>query len=1217
MDPTATESGKPSRVTTSSNRVPVVPLAPHYTDMNNHFTTSVSPEGLAVPRFILSASQQQQLADIFQLKQQQEMQQHILYENFQQQLQALKQQQQHELQYHLDIQRSGILEQRKRMLMKRQEEEQHQQEQEDKKSQKERYRFPQQPKIKVEPEEPRERGQGFSSMEQDGEPPEKQSKIKQEATQSSTQSSHHSPPAAKQHYQQPAVEDPHYCKPPKHQHSATTQPQQSTGSQQPSSEMSSSEVKKRLHEFVISKKQRDIALASLSGTQAFKHWNQQYERDADGLAPLGTGYDGDNFPLRKTASEPNLKVKSRLKARLRNYGSPLLHRRRDRHNGSRIHRGSTMENAGGEMECSSPGSPNGTSSSASPHREGSSPLSTGPGSGLGHSLPNLQAIPRYPSGLDHGRGSHIWLSNQLAHNQRVMSHTNSLSSKDPAAHMEVQSPYSSQTISDGIEEEEESDMAAAALHQARWKQLALAQAQAQMLAMGFSGGQHLKMNTPQQSTSPPGVSVSPDPPNNLLSPLSSALASGTSAQLGSQLKLHRRLGPSLSAPGLSLSNLSNLTNGMALSQQAQTQSPELLQQQHLQFLKQQRQYQQNPARFLQQLQQELLLQQMGAKNLQKNLQQMQEMQQQQLHKESQAALKEHLEQHMQQKEQQAWKEHLLQVQRQQKLQQPQQQPQQQIKHQHLTPQRLIVRAHSHEDLPSPQSTQEQQIQELQLIRQLQQQDSKQGSSSNSLHPGQPHALQIRQADIAAASSAGSASTGASIGHRPLSRAHSSPVVGSAQLPGSSCSTGLVYDTMMLKHQCSCGDTSSHPEHPGRLQSIWARLQETGVANLCERIRPRKATLAEILTVHSEQHTMLFGGSTQCRTKNEDGTTTMLKCFDTLPCGGVGVDGDTIWNEMHSANAARMAVGCVVELAFKVASGELKNGFALVRPPGHHAEAHQAMGFCYFNSVAIAARLLRLKLSVERVLIVDWDIHHGNGTQQMFYDDPHVMYISIHRHDDGTFFPGTGKSEECGAGIGVGYNVNIAFMGGLDPVYGDPEYFAAFRSVVIPIAKEFQPDIILVSAGFDAASGHSPALGGYRVTAACYAQLTKQLMDVAGGQVVMALEGGYSLPSLCDAAEACVNALLGEKVPQLPKESIKRPPNPNAVAVLEKTITIQGRYWNNVKREATQISQSLVQAQQREKEEADTVTALASLSMGVVKESEKNSDIAMEEDQEGA
>lgn len=130
----------------------------------------------------------------------------------------------------------------------------------------------------------------------------------------------------------------------------------------------------------------------------------------------------------------------------------------------------------------------------------------------------------------------------------------------------------------------------------------------------------------------------------------------------------------------------------------------------------------------------------------------------------------------------------------------------------------------------------------------------------------------------------------------------------------------------------------------------------------------------------------------------------------------------------------------------------------------------------------------------------------------------------------------------------------------------------------------------------------------------YAQLTKQLMDVAGGHVVMALEGGYSLPSLCDAAEACVKALLGETLPELSKDSLKRAPNPNAVAVLEKTINIQGRYWNSVKRAATQICQSLVQAQQREKEEADTVTALASLSMGVVQESDKSIDESMEEEQ---
>lgn len=316
--------------------------------------------------------------------------------------------------------------------------------------------------------------------------------------------------------------------------------------------------------------------------------------------------------------------------------------------------------------------------------QGSSPLSTGPGSGLGHSLPNLQAIPRYPSGLDHGRGNQLWLSSQLGHQPRVMSHTGSLSSKE-VARMEVQSPYSSQTISDGIEEEEESDLAAAALHQARWKQLALAQAQAQMLAMGFGVGHHLKMNSAaRQTTSPPVASLSPEAPNNLVSPRNTGLsASATSSQLDGHLKVHRRLGQSLSAPGLSLSNLSN---GMALSQQAQT--PELLQQQHLQFLKQQRQYQQNPAQFIQQLQQELLLQQMGTKNLQMNLQQLQEMQQQQLHKESQAALKEHLEQQMQQKEQLAWKERLLQIQKQRKIQQAQLQ-QQQLQQHHLTQQRLV------------------------------------------------------------------------------------------------------------------------------------------------------------------------------------------------------------------------------------------------------------------------------------------------------------------------------------------------------------------------------------------------------------------------------------------------------------------------------------------------------------------------------------------------
>jgi len=404
-------------------------------------------------------------------------------------------------------------------------------------------------------------------------------------------------------------------------------------------------------------------------------------------------------------------------------------------------------------------------------------------------------------------------------------------------------------------------------------------------------------------------------------------------------------------------------------------------------------------------------------------------------------------------------------------------------------------------------------------------------------------------------------------------------------------TGIVYDTIMLKHQCSCGGRyPDHPESSGRLQSIWARLHETGVANLCERIRPRKATISELQTVHSEQHTLLFGGGTGNRSSQN------LRCFSKLACGGVGVDADTVWNETHTSNAARMAAGCVIELGFKVASGDLKNGFAIVRPPGHHAEAHQAMGFCYFNSIAIAAKLLCMKLAVERIMIIDWDIHHGNGTQQMFYDDDRVLYLSIHRHDEGTFFPGTGKAEECGAGIGVGCNINIPFSGGLEPEYGDPEYLAAFRTVVLPVVKEYKPDIILVSSGFDAASGHSPQLGGYSVTASCFAYMTKQLMEFANGKLVLALEGGYILQSLCDCAENCIRALLGGTHAQLTEETKQKKPHENAVKSLEKVAEIQGKYWAGVKRAASQLASSHNGAKKMEKEEADTVTALASLSM---------------------
>uniref|UniRef100_A0A8C7WIH2 Histone deacetylase n=1 Tax=Oncorhynchus mykiss TaxID=8022 RepID=A0A8C7WIH2_ONCMY len=321
-----------------------------------------------------------------------------------------------------------------------------------------------------------------------------------------------------------------------------------------------------------------------------------------------------------------------------------------------------------------------------------------------------------------------------------------------------------------------------------------------------------------------------------------------------------------------------------------------------------------------------------------------------------------------------------------------------------------------------------------------------------------------------------------------------------------------------------------------------------------------------------------------------------KMYAVLPCGGIGVDSDTVWNEMHSSGAVRMAVGCVIELAFKVAAGELKNGFAVVRPPGHHAEESTAMGFCFFNSVAITAKLLQQKLGVSKILIVDWDIHHGNGTQQAFYNDPNVLYISMHRYDDGNFFPGSGAPEEVGVGPGVGFNTNIAWTGGVEPPMGDVEYLTAFRTVVMPIANEFSPDVVLVSAGFDAVEGHQSPLGGYNVTAKCFSHLTKQLMKLAGGRVVLALEGGHDLTAICDASESCVAALLGDELDPLPQVVLQQKPCPKAAASLERVIEIQSKHWSSLQRLAPTVGQSLMDAQRREKDEADTVTAMASLTV---------------------
>ncbi|RHY21138.1 hypothetical protein DYB32_009882 [Aphanomyces invadans] len=200
-------------------------------------------------------------------------------------------------------------------------------------------------------------------------------------------------------------------------------------------------------------------------------------------------------------------------------------------------------------------------------------------------------------------------------------------------------------------------------------------------------------------------------------------------------------------------------------------------------------------------------------------------------------------------------------------------------------------------------------------------------------------------------------------------------------------------------------------------------------------------------------------------------------------------------------AAHLSAGIVLSLVDKVVHNQARNGFAIVRPPGHHAESSHAMGFCMFNNVAVAAKAAVAKFGLSRVLILDWDIHHGNGTEHMFEDDPTVLYCSLHRYDNqGAFYPGTGAPNSVGSGAGAGFNVNVGWpCGGV----GDAEYLAAFDSLLMPIFRAYAPELVLVSAGFDSALGDP--LGRCRLTPPGYAHLTHMLSSLAGGKIVLALE----------------------------------------------------------------------------------------------------------------
>ncbi len=319
---------------------------------------------------------------------------------------------------------------------------------------------------------------------------------------------------------------------------------------------------------------------------------------------------------------------------------------------------------------------------------------------------------------------------------------------------------------------------------------------------------------------------------------------------------------------------------------------------------------------------------------------------------------------------------------------------------------------------------------------------------------------------------------------------------------------FIHDALCLEHKPG----PDHPESPQRLQTLMQLVHSPAVDALAlQSLVPRDATDAEITRVHTADY---------------------LAYLHAISGQHVRLDADTVASP-DSVRAAIRGAGCVLAATESVLRSPVQRAFAAVRPPGHHAEPDRAMGFCLLNNVAIAARHAQQALGLRRVAIVDFDVHHGNGTQAAFWRDPAVLYISTHQWP---LYPGSGAATEIGEGLGRGRNVNIPLSAG----HGDVEYNAIYGGLIARILERFHPELILVSAGFDIAS--TDPLGAMDVTTAGFARIAGHLCNAAdllcGGRIVFVLEGGYQLTALHDGVLACLQAMAGEIVVDEPPGALR-------------------------------------------------------------------------------
>ncbi|MBI3801066.1 MAG: histone deacetylase [Deltaproteobacteria bacterium] len=335
-------------------------------------------------------------------------------------------------------------------------------------------------------------------------------------------------------------------------------------------------------------------------------------------------------------------------------------------------------------------------------------------------------------------------------------------------------------------------------------------------------------------------------------------------------------------------------------------------------------------------------------------------------------------------------------------------------------------------------------------------------------------------------------------------------------------TGLVVDARYQDHYTG----RNHPERPTRISTLLTLVEDYHRPGM-KHLAPRSATPEEIALIHDSTH---IGRVAATAEKNY-----------------FAFDADTPVSSQSYATAL-LATGGLLTLLEAIMTREVDNGFALVRPPGHHAERNRAMGFCLFNSAAIGAQYLREKFGLQRIVVMDWDVHHGNGTQHSFYDDPGILYVSTHQYP---YYPGTGAAEEVGQGQGEGYTVNLPIPAG----WGNEEYQELFQGVIDPICRQFDPQFVLISAGFDAHS--RDPLGGMEVTEAGFGTMARILLriarDHAHGRCAAILEGGYDLKGLQKSVVQVLDEMAGDTL-------VNALPQLEPRALLPRIKAVQRQYW---------------------------------------------------------